>query len=269
MTGKTENGSAMLEFVLIMPILFVMIMAVMQLAHIWMARQVVKYAAFCAARSTLSCNAVSAHAHARDAARQVCAWITFAEDAEDLEKSGGSSPRPYWWDPGQISVPGSESYVLSINSVNAGLDRNITDKEEEIPGWGKIPHSSSLDKRIRVYAGLYDLSGYSYIYPWETRATVEFDFPLLMPVAGKMLSFLVKKDYDEIKDKLNSGEIGFHVGRGWTGQQELLESEKDHEKHAFPYITLRETCILPKPYNTAVYPVVSKDMELGLGGLIR
>ena len=268
MIEKNERGSAAVEFVLTMPILFVMIMAVMQLAHIWMARQVVKYAAFCAARSTLTCNAVTAHAHARDAAKQVCAWITFADDAEALDQSGDSSPRSLWWNAADIGVPEAAAYVTDVNAIKASLDENVTKLEMEIPGWGQIPHSSSLDKRIRVYAGLYDLSGYN--YPWETRATVEFDFPLLMPVAGKMLSFLVKKDYeDEIKEKLNTGEIGFHVGRGWTGQQELLESEKDYEKHAFPYITLRETCILPKPYSTAVYPVTSKDLEFGLGGLIQ
>jgi len=32
----TDSGSVMMEFVLVMPLLFVMIMGVLQIAHIWM-----------------------------------------------------------------------------------------------------------------------------------------------------------------------------------------------------------------------------------------
>lgn len=269
MIKKTEKGSAMLEFVLIMPIMFVMIMTVMQLAHIWMARQVVKYAAYCAARAALTSNKVTAHAHARDAAKQVCAWITFSENAEDLEKIAGSSNRSFWWNSGNIGVMQGEAYMSGINSIKASWDKNITAQETEIPGWGKIPHSSSLDSRIRVYAGLCDISGYNAEYPWDTLATVEFDFPLLMPVAGKMLSFLVKQGPTELREKINSGEVGFLVGSGWTGQQEIIENDKKAQKHAYPYITLKETCILPKPYSTGVYPVTSNDLKLGTGGLLQ
>lgn len=228
MKARLDEGSVLLETVFAMPIIFVLVMGVLQIAHIWMARQVVKYAAYCAARSTLTSNAVSAHGHAYEAARQVCAWITFSEKAEESQ--------------------------------------DVVEDEVEIPGWGKIPHSGSVDRRLRVEAGLF--SAYNLLSPWETRATVEFDFPLLMPIAGRMLSFLPTVSSDELQKGLSDGSIDYAVVRGWTGQQNVLASEED-EANASPYITIRETCILPKPYSTGVYPCTSADYDIELSGLLR
>ncbi len=263
---SSEKGSVMLEFVIIMPVLFVMIMAVLQLAHVWMARQVVKYAAYCAARSTLTSNQYTSHAHARRAAKQVCAWITFSESAEDLERITGKTNYSFWWDSQQIGVNESANYVARINGISVDADSDIIAKEILIDGWGHIPNSSSLDNRIRVMAGV--LEPLNFVYPWETRATVEFDFPLLMPVAGKMLSFLVNQSANDLKEKLDTGEVGYHAGRGWTGQQKIIDTDKNAEKHAYPYITLKETCILPKPYSTAIYPLTSTDLDISVSGLL-
>ena len=265
MKNKHDGGSVMLETVLIMPILFIMIMAVLQLAQIWMARQVVKYAAYCAARATLTSNQYTAHAHAKEAARQVCAWIAFSDQAEDFvtdSVNGGIC----WWEKEQFGVEEAWRYVTSIVMNNNSIGDKVLNKEMEIPGWGRIPNSGSVDRRLRVHAGL--VEPYNYLSSWETKATVEFDFPLLMPVAGKMLSYLAKEEPEALQKKLKSGEVGFAVGTGWTGQQVILDSEKSIPEHAYPYITITETCILPKPYSTAIYPCTSSDLDMGLKGIM-
>jgi hypothetical protein len=207
-----HTGSAMMEFVLVMPLLFVMIMGVLQVAHIWMARQVVHYAAYCAARSTLTANheLMKDQGVATDAALRVCAWIAF-----DDEGGGGSA-------------------------------QDVT----EIPGWGTIPFSGSVKKRTRVVTGNTDseYTGMMGACPWQTRAVVEFDFPLLMPVAGQMMSYLVKPSGAEVAQQIRAGIIAVKPGMGWTGQEEK-------KNYSYPYITLKEMCILPKPYSTAIYPV--------------
>ena len=211
MKPKRHNGSAMMEFVLVMPLLFVMIMGVLQIAHIWMARQVVHYAAYCAARSTLTANTqlFQDQTVARNAAYRVCAWIAFDDKGE-------------------------------------GDAQDVT----EIPGWGKIPFSESVKKRTRVFTGFTDAdySGMFAASPWQTRAVVEFDFALLMPVAGQMMSSLFKQDAAAIVGQIRSGEIAVRPGMGWTGQEEK-------KNYSYPYITLKEMCILPKPYSTAIYPL--------------
>ena len=211
MKKRTRYGSVMMEFVLVMPLLFVMIMGVLQIAHIWMARQVVHYAAYCAARSTLTANTkvFSDQAVAYNAAYRVCAWIAFDDTAD-------------------------------------GSAQEVT----EIPGWGKIPFSSSVKKRTRVYTGITDLPYAAALKhsPWQTRAVVEFDFALLMPVAGQMMSYLAKQDAGSVAGQIRSGAIGVRPGVGWSGQEEK-------KNYPYPYITLKEMCVLPKPYNTAIYPV--------------
>lgn len=264
-----ERGSAVLELVFVLPVLFVMIMAVLQFAHIWMARQVVKYAAYCAARSTLTANQMTAHAHARKAAGLVCAWITFSVEAEDLKTISSQSNYSFGWNSQQVNVDEEDLYVRKINYIGFDYNsaENIINKEVKIHGWGYIPNSSSLDNRLRVWAGIKE--PLNYIYPWETRATVEFDFPLLMPVVGKMLSYLVNKNYDDLKTLINSDQLGFDVGSWWTGQKEVIETDKAAYDHAYPYITLKEVCILPKPYSTSTYPLTSADFDIGVSGLLQ
>lgn len=267
---RNDKGAVLLEFLLSMPLLFVMIMTVLQFAHIWMARQVVKYAAYCAARSTLTCNQTMAHTHARAAAKMVCAWITFSEPASELARiraGRASSADPFLRD---VSYRNAEGTVSDLNAVKSQVSRQVENLEMKVPGWGGIPGSSSLDRRIRVYAGNTTMDSLDLLhrlsYPWKTRATVEFDFPLLMPVVGKMLSYIVKRDYAKIKSEYNNGSLGFHPVSGWTGQKEVIDSERGYKEHALPYITLRETCILPRPYSTNSYPVTSACLELSRGG---
>ena len=208
-------GSMLMEFVLTMPLLFIMIMGVLQVAHIWTARLVTHYAAFCAARATLTTNewlllALSIDpdgpgSPAHDAARQVCAWVVFSDSEGDAFK---------------------------------------------IPGWGNIPHSAELKKRVRVTprVGPAPLGGSFVGAPWLSGATVQFDFPLLMPVVGTMMGWLAKND---------SNDADFAIGSGWSGQSDYTNNDRigDTRVYGGPYLTLTETVWLPKTYSTKRYPV--------------
>ena len=73
-------GTVMLEFVLAFPLILTLMLGCMQFAHIWMAKQVVHYSAFCAARAALVCHDGERKAAAQQAAEQVCA-------ATDIDES--------------------------------------------------------------------------------------------------------------------------------------------------------------------------------------
>lgn len=73
--NENEGGTVMLEFVVAFPLILTLIMACMQFAHIWMGKQVVHYAAYCAARATLVCEKGEYQKAAQQAAEQVCAWV--------------------------------------------------------------------------------------------------------------------------------------------------------------------------------------------------
>ena len=80
------HGSVMLEFVLAFPLILTLMLACMQFAHMWMAKQVVHYAAFCAARAALVCHTAEYDQAGGQAAEQVCAWIVHGRSEGEQDK---------------------------------------------------------------------------------------------------------------------------------------------------------------------------------------
>ena len=226
----------LLECGLTLPLLILLVMAVIQFAHIWTARHVVAYAAYSAARATLSVNPAEQRLAAELAARRVCAWINLA------------------------GLP--ERIMMSMRD-------DYHDGEIYVPGWGYVPNSESVGRRIGVYMRetdrLANVSGQS---TGVMTVTVTYRFPLVMPVAGSMISWLAKH-------KVTAASAAeYMVVGGWTGEAEVLDVEKSRlvrrgadgsmkmdymEQGVFPYIELQETCVLPMPYSTANMPISMWD----------
>ena len=95
-TGR-RSGVVTLEFVLAFPLILTLIMACMQFAHIWMGKQVVHYAAFCAARAALVCERSEWQGAGQQAAEQVCAWVVNGMTEGETDKTI----------PGWGEIPGS------------------------------------------------------------------------------------------------------------------------------------------------------------------
>ena len=115
MKKNGENGSMLIEAAVCIPVVLVMILGTMQIAHIWFARQVVQYAAYSSARVLLSTpdqdheKAVKPNGAAWKAAANVCSWIAL------------SQPQ------------GSEEF--------------------QIPGWGKVPGSGGMEDKLVLNLG--------------------------------------------------------------------------------------------------------------------
>ena len=69
---RGDGGAVMLEFVIAFPLVLVLMFACIQFAHLWVAKMVVHYAAFCAARSALVCTTDQYDVYPPQAARAVC-----------------------------------------------------------------------------------------------------------------------------------------------------------------------------------------------------
>ena len=111
---RVERGSVMLEFVLAFPLILTLMLACMQFAHMWMAKQVVHYAAFAAARATLVCQEGEYQQAAQQAAEQVCAWIS-------IGVAGGEPDKRV---PGWGGIPGS-----------GGVHRKTRVRVEKVGRW--------------------------------------------------------------------------------------------------------------------------------------
>lgn len=105
---------------------------------------------------------------------------------------------------------------------------------KKVPGWGTIPASDKIDSRIEVKT--------EWIPGQYTSSTVVFQFPLLVPVAGPMISFLAKHSADESR-YMKSGT----PATMWSGEEELFDE--------VPSIELTETCVLPMPFNPMAQPL--------------
>ena len=91
MNKRRENGSMLMEAVAVLPLLAALIFGALQMAHIHIARQIVSYAAYAAARATLPLAAEEEEEAARKAAQRILCWLVAAPDAT---RSGVLMPDP-------------------------------------------------------------------------------------------------------------------------------------------------------------------------------
>ena len=97
-----------------------------------------------------------------------------------------------------------------------------------VPGWGGIPGSDTIGDHVAVsldpaMEGV-DLLGKGSL----SCVTVSYDCPLMIPVVGEIMA-------KALKDGKGGGTV------------------KDGEK--YPFVTLRETCVLRRPYSTRCLPL--------------
>lgn len=116
---QNDDGVVMLEFLLAFPLVLTLIFAVIQFSHLWIARQVIHYAAYCAARSMLVVPEEEYDVTGQQAAIQVCKWISIGKEAiqSDLTipGSGGASQ----------TIPGSGGVVDKTIVTPLSEDWNV------------------------------------------------------------------------------------------------------------------------------------------------
>ena len=117
------SGSVMLEFVIAFPLVLTLMFACIQFSQIWVARMVVHYGAFCAARSSLVCKDGSNSDAPSKAAAQVCdllrqPWAVNSGDRNSTQIDSSS------W-----NVTAKHTYTLSL----------ITPIVGQIIAWGMNP----------------------------------------------------------------------------------------------------------------------------------
>ncbi len=202
-----RRGSVLMEFIIVAPLMLLLVSMILQFSQIWIAREVTAYAAYCACRSALSVDPTGGEAWsgAQKAAELACSWMCLAGLPGTTQASSGGS---------------SETVSLAKFHDAEGVDESTTvtfddgsgvSGEIVIPGWGSIPGSNSAHTRVAVTA--------LELGPPYVRATVTFQFPLMLPFAGTLLS-------------------GWGDGWGVGG--------------SYPSILLTETAVLPRPTRLAL-----------------
>lgn len=202
----------MMETVIVMPIILLLIFMIIQFAHVWIARQMVVYAAYCGARSMMTVVPQEQYAAASNAVEIALSWICLADNPNDK----------------------NETRLV-------------------VPGWGEIPGSGSRHRRITTTVlgdGVSDDRQF-------VGVRVEFKFPLLIPGMGvnAILGNQVNDNQDGVRPTTGD-ETDFYRNLATMADKPVLID-------GWPYITFRETCVLPMPYSTRNFP--KGGYELGKG----
>ena len=110
----------------------------------------------------------------------------------------------------------------------------------EISGWGLIPGSRSVDRRVRTKVlcdGVDDANPY-------VGATVRFRFPLLIPgmAINRILGNFANRDQPLAKGS------DFYNNLAQASGNPIVDID------GWPYVDFEETCILPMPYSPKNFP---------------
>jgi len=218
---KERKGAVLLEFVLCFPILLVLFFFAIQLAQIMITWQVVHYAAYMGARSSMVTNNLQRQSQAEKVVKRILAVISASPSSSAQNKKDGK-------DGNKDSERTKDEYC-------------------KLDGWGYLPDTKYLEKQVSVDIPLLDID------PSGVRCTVKFKMFLNVPVAGPLIAFFAnpnKKDKDWEK-KLDDQAYALNPAL-LADDPQTIEPEKDLK---IPYIELSSTSVVNIPYGTKAYPL--------------
>jgi hypothetical protein len=226
---QARTGSVLLEFTMAFPIVLMLILACVQFAHIWLAKLMTHYAAYCAARAALV---------------TVC------------DESGPTSSNDSWPTREELPHEGFKDSFTRLGSIGLGRDglaeseaewaacqaaqevcawsvlgaAGVSLKDRKIPNWGRIPASDAVERKVRASIRVQN---------WNVEATVEQDFALVTPLVGPMIAW---------------GMNPWDPEHPW-GERKKDATDDAHrfrDKVGFPHIRIKATVVMPKPYRTDI-----------------
>ena len=210
-----------METVIVMPVLLLLIFGLIQFAHIWTARQMVAYAAFCATRAIMVTRSAEKNG------------MTFEDPGETGGVGDGVDEQHFF------AQRAAEVALSWINLADAGREDEVV-----IPGWGAVVGSGSSQGGQRVTAEILSRG-----YDEEDRqpcaaVRVRFLFPLMIP--GMAVNKIIATAVQGSSVIAPTGDFYADLDKA-AGTPTLIDG--------WPYIALEETCVLPMPYSTRCFPL--------------
>lgn len=146
------------------------------------------------------------------------------------------------------SGPLHQAACIALARLGAAGDSAALKNDIAIPGWGAIEGSGKVFDRVRISGRDYseasdvkDLENTTQVPAVEV--TVTFEFPLLIPYAGCIIGMFAAGG-DELKQDV-AGYISSSPG-----------SYKADEHNT---ITLKQSCIMARPWSTKTFPRAVKN----------
>ena len=243
MRTEPHRGSVLMEAVLCLPLLLCLVSGIIQFARLWEARFFTWLAAYNGARAALVYNE-------RDYAGMVTVTNVVASGA-----------KPKWYHVGKrlrkidIQVVEKEQFyrdkgIVWLAAVNTLAWMSETDDSDALffPTMGHVPHSSRIREQVEIVpespTGKADDMRFSEEKTGYVRVCVAFKFPLIFSVFDPSVLWRAPKDGPSPMADLTGVEPDNAAARREGGLGRTF--------------TLYETVLLPKPWTTKYYPLLSK-----------
>ena len=231
-----------METLIVMPPLTMLIFIIVQFSLVWYAQIMTHYAAYNAARAALVYHPseyrksqggkVLDEFKAREGACWQAAVLTLAPLS--FSPSGGGS---------NLTLPVSMGALGSAGTSE------------------RLPNSSFVAKQVALVDVRDDNLD---VEPCAesngcVRVTVAFDFPMIVPVAGKMLAYF----YYSLNPATDSASIKgeWQIWGDSPSPDKMRKTDAARAAHPMKvdYITLHAYCVLPKPYSTTLWALRPKS----------
>lgn len=241
---RGRSGTVLMEAVLCLPLLLCLVSGIIQFARLWEARFFTWLAAYNGARAALVYNE-------RDYAGMVTVTNVVAPGA-----------KPRWYHVGKrlrkidIQVVEKEQFyrdkgIVWLAAVNTLAWMSETEDHDSLffPTMGHVPHSFRIKEQVEIVpermTDRADDCRFCEEKPGYVRICVAFKFPLVFSVFDPSVLWRAPEDGDSPIANLTGVEPDDAVARraGRLGRT----------------FTLYETVLLPKPWTTKYYPLLSKE----------
>ena len=216
---RGDKGSMMMEAVLVLPIFVLVIFFIIQISLVWVAKELTYYAAYCSARASMVYNPEDYAGVTKAAATTVLSWMSWST-------TGGHAN----FRVGDYDVPNSGNIS---NQVSVKIDEYSADGNGGEEGEGGVTFPA-------------------------VRATVTFQFPLLIPFGGPVVAYFFGAALNGVST--DGALTNVYTPTNASAAVSGLEFTGDYYK-----IPLVESCTLAKPYRTETFPLVSGGDKTALG----
>lgn len=225
-----SSGSVLMETLIVMPPLTMLVFIIVQFALVWYAQIMTHYAAFNAARAAL----VYHESEYRKVGNDGRVLTEFRDCSGPCWQAAVRSLAPVSFSP----YGGTSRLAVPVAKGDGGLLK-------------AIPNSSFITNQVAMHVsedgGLkpcLETNGY-------VKVCVKFDFPMVVPVAGKMLAYF----YHALDPETDGADVG-DEWQVWGDSPDKQRSAKVAEARASHpmktcYVTLHAYCVLSKPYRTS------------------
>lgn len=233
----SARGSVLMEFVIVAPMLLLLIFGIIQFAYLFMAKQLTFYAAYSAARTALVYNIKDYTVENTDPAADPDSSDRFLPSSGPLYLA--ASTIMSWMNAGDGS---SDFPFVPKGNADVWWQVRISGKERIVQvGKDQIP---------------------------TVAVTVHYYCPLLIPLVGDMLAYVLARDTGSGSNGDSWEIFGWVPGSDSSvAMQHVTQTEDTPKKKIYhyngvPVVHLQETCYMVKPYKTSTYArIPTGDLE--------